>query len=397
MKILHVEVGGSYGGSLRALEFYLSHSTNSRLQHDVLLYFPTSHSERLVPHVGNLRILYPKLSSQSEKNAAATDDHWRNRFRSASPRWVSELKKWIRGALGFPTAFHIRQVIRDGNYDVVHVNNTFTYQIPTLIGARLGRTPVVAHVRNPVDNGGLARRLLRAIDRLVCVNDTLRKSFAEWTTGLTVVTCRDAVEEITFNKEASGALRQSLASNEDLLVGSLGRLEIQKGFVFLANAARQVIDRIPNVKFAIAGDGSERGHLETLIRTLGIEKSFSILDFRNDVGNFIGALDVFVVCSLWEGGPLTALEAMQLRKPIVTTPVGFMPELIRDHVNGILVPAADPESLAEGILELCQNEELRSSLAAAAPETVKPFRDRASLARELDAVFLSLAAEHGAP
>jgi len=397
MKILHVEVGGSYGGSLRALELYLSQCTNSRSQHDVLLYFPTPHSKRLATHVENLRVLYPQHSPQSEKSTGATDDYWRNRFRGASPRWISQLKKWIRVTLGLPTAFRICKMIRDGNYDVVHVNNTFTYQAPTLIGARLARTPVVAHVRNPVDNGGLARWLLCAIDRLVCVNDALRQSLAESTTGLAVVTCRDAVEEITFSKEVSGALRQALASDEDLLVGSLGRLETQKGFTFLVQAADLVIARMPNVKFAIAGDGSERGHLEALIRALGIEKSFSVLNFRSDVGNFIQALDVFVVSSIWEGGPLTALEAMQLGKPIVTTSVGFMPELIRDHENGVLVPVSNPEALAQGILELCQNEELRSSLGGAAPEAVKPFREHAALARELDAVFVSLAAEHGAP
>jgi len=391
MKVLHVEVGGSYGGSLRALELYLAHSQDARLQHDVLFYFPTPHSENLLAHVNNVRVLYPEHAPRSGLVAGTTVRH-----KSVSSPWISGFKKWATLVLGLPTALRVREVILARNYDVVHVNNTFTYQAATLIGARWAGTPVVAHVRNPVDKGSLSRWLLRMTARLVCVNDVLRQSLVGWVTGLAIVTCRDAVEEITFDVEASRALHQSLAGGESLLVGSLGRLEPQKGFTFLVKAARKVIDQMPDVKFVIAGDGSERGNLEALIRVLRLEKNFLVLNFRSDVGNFIEALDIFVVSSIWEGGPLTALEAMQIGKPIVTTPVGFMPELIRDRVNGLLVLASDADSLAQAILELCKNERLRSSLSAAAPEAVKPFRNRDALARELDTVFASLVLEHRA-
>ncbi|HEV2397299.1 MAG TPA: glycosyltransferase [Candidatus Sulfotelmatobacter sp.] len=391
MRVLHVEVGGSYGGSLRALELYLAHSHDANLEHDVLFYFPTPHSENLLAHVNRVQVLYPEHSPRSRQVAGTSVQH-----KSVSSPWIADLKKLATLALGLPTAFRVRQVILDRKYDVVHVNNTFTYQAATLIGARWAGTPVVAHVRNPVDKGSLARWLLRMTDRLVCVNDVLRQSLVGWETGLAVVTCRDAVEEITFDVEASRVLRQSLAARESLLVGSLGRLEPQKGFAFLVKAARNVIDQMPDVKFAIAGDGSERGNLEALIRALGIEKNFLVLNFRSDVGNFIEALDIFIVSSIWEGGPLTALEAMQLGKPIVTTPVGFMPELIKDHENGLLVLASDVDSLAQAILELCKTEGLRSSLSAAAPEAVKPFRDRDALARALDKVFTSLVLERDA-
>ena len=104
------------------------------------------------------------------------------------------------------------------------------------------------------------------------------------------------------------------------------------------------------MRFAIAGEGPLRHSLEGLIAELKLTEHFRLCGFRDDVVNFILALDLFVCSSLWEGGPLVVIEAMLLGKTVVTTPVGLTPELIADGRTGYLVPPSDHETLASRIL-----------------------------------------------
>src|SRR5487761_69259 len=137
MKILHAEVGGSYGGSLRALELYLAHSRQQDMTHDLLFYYPTPNADRLSPHVGKLSTLYPSAPAWLSGVSRSQHGMSSGLRRLARLRGVSAPRSWASVIEQLPTAVRLAKIIRRGNYDIVHVNNTFTYQIPTLLAARL--------------------------------------------------------------------------------------------------------------------------------------------------------------------------------------------------------------------------------------------------------------------
>ena len=87
---------------------------------------------------------------------------------------------------------------------------------------------------------------------------------------------------------------------------------------------------------------------------------------RHDVPRLVGAMNVFVMPSLYEGCQYTLMEAMAMAKPIVSTPAGVAPDVIEDGVTGRLVPFADGQGLAQGVLDLLGDEVLAGSLGAAA-------------------------------
>ncbi|MFI5071441.1 MAG: glycosyltransferase, partial [Terriglobales bacterium] len=146
MKILHIEVGGSYGGSLGALEVYLAHSHRQDMTHDLLFYYPTPNAEKLSPHVGKLSTLYSAVPAWlSGGSRSGYVRHHRLRRLARLPG-VTALRTWWSVIKQLPTTVRLARVIRRGNYDLIHVNNTFTYQIPTLLAARLAGVPVIAHV-----------------------------------------------------------------------------------------------------------------------------------------------------------------------------------------------------------------------------------------------------------
>src|SRR5262249_5244968 len=144
-------------------------------------------------------------------------------------------------------------------------------------------------------------------------------------------------------------LRERLgAGPERPVVLTLGRLDAQKGYPVLLEAAAQ----LPDADFAVAGEGPERDVLEDLAGRLGIADRVHFLGHRTDVPELLAAADVFALPSLYEGSSLAVLEAMAARRAVVSSAVGGTEELIEDGESGLLVPPGDAAALAGAIRRL---------------------------------------------
>lgn len=128
-----------------------------------------------------------------------------------------------------------------------------------------------------------------------------------------------------------------------------GRLEEQKGHAVLLDALAEVAKRGLEFSLAVAGDGTLRSALEEKARTLGLGHRVHFLGALDDVGPLLTAADGVLLPSLWEGLPLTLLEALVRARPVIATPVGGVPEVLEDGVHGRLVPAGDPVALADAL------------------------------------------------
>ena len=125
------------------------------------------------------------------------------------------------------------------------------------------------------------------------------------------------------------------------LVGVVGRLESQKGHTYLLQAWPEVLRQFPDARLLVIGEGSLRAGLEEEARARS-GASVIFAGFRADVARLLDALDVLALPSLYEGMPLTAIEAAATARPVVATAVDGTPEVVRDGVTGRLVPPADP-------------------------------------------------------
>jgi glycosyltransferase involved in cell wall biosynthesis len=149
-------------------------------------------------------------------------------------------------------------------------------------------------------------------------------------------------------------------------IGQIARLEEEKDQATLLRAFAVVRDRHPDARLVIVGDGSLRGALEDLARTLGVEPWVSFLGARSDVADLLPELDVFVLSSIREGLPLALLEAMACGVPVVATAIGNVPRVVRDGENGDLVAPADSRALAAAICRMLESPDRAESLGAAA-------------------------------
>ena len=135
----------------------------------------------------------------------------------------------------------------------------------------------------------------------------------------------------------------NLAANHGITSDTLGQkvvvvagLNNQKGHEYLFRSIPIVLRRIPNAKFILVGDGHLRSYLEDLASSLGITNAVTFMGFRSDVADIVRTSDLFVLPSIFEGMPLSVIEAMACSKAVVATNVDGTAELVADNVPDIL-------------------------------------------------------------
>ena len=165
--------------------------------------------------------------------------------------------------------------------------------------------------------------------------------------------------------EQVAAARQEFdIDTEDRVVCTVGRLDPAKGQVFLLEAAVEVLRQMPNVRFLLVGDGPDLQMLKTRADELGVSRNVIFAGHRNDVSRLLGMADVVAMPSLWEGKPISLLEAMALSKPVVGTPPVLSPDIMSEGDVGILVASGNADALAEGLLALLNDPGLAKKLGA---------------------------------
>jgi glycosyltransferase involved in cell wall biosynthesis len=152
----------------------------------------------------------------------------------------------------------------------------------------------------------------------------------------------------------------------------VGKFTEQKGLTYLVEAAKDVLKKNPSAEFHLIGAGPMESEIRTEIENSGLADNFKLMGeiYGEDLILEYKAADMFVLPSIYEGQPLTILEAWAAKLPVVVTNVGGNKEFIRNGVNGYLVEAKNPGKLSEAIIKLMENPS-RSTMGEAGYNLVK--------------------------
>jgi len=149
------------------------------------------------------------------------------------------------------------------------------------------------------------------------------------------------------------------------LLVTVARLSAEKGLTYMVEALSLLRQRGVRARWSVAGEGAERGALEAKVRELGLGGEVTLWGAiaAEEVAPLVARAEVFVLPSLFEGLPVTLMEAMALRVPVVSTAITGIPELVRDGRTGLLAQPRDPTGLADAIERLLKDPELAGRLA----------------------------------
>jgi glycosyltransferase involved in cell wall biosynthesis len=275
---------------------------------------------------------------------------------------VSVLNEQEFGLLGLMRG--IRQVLRSHGAEVLHMHGYKESILGTVAGRWAGVRWYVKteHGRIEPARGweGVKMSLYRwldhrvargATDRVIAVSLDLYRHLAASLPEGRVALIRNGLDPRRIAVTVAPAeIRRGLGISEHApLFGSAGRLVPVKGLDYFLEAARALLEELPEAHFLIIGDGPLRSDLERRARDLGIAHAVRFSGFRADVLDVVNALDVFVMPSIHEGLPMALLEASALGKPIVASAVGGIPEVLHDF-QGWLVPPRDVAALTRACL-----------------------------------------------
>ncbi|MBF0331148.1 MAG: glycosyltransferase [Candidatus Omnitrophica bacterium] len=167
-------------------------------------------------------------------------------------------------------------------------------------------------------------------------------------------------------------------------IGIVARLAPEKDIGTLIKAFQILVQQVPQAELVIAGDGGERSKLVALAQN---DQRIKFLGSRDDIPELMHSFDIFVLASLTEGISLTLLEAMAASKPVVATRVGGNPEVVVDGETGYLVPAQDPQAMADKILLLLNDRDLAVKMGKAGRASAERFFSIGSMTDKYERVY----------
>jgi glycosyltransferase involved in cell wall biosynthesis len=242
-----------------------------------------------------------------------------------------------------------------------------------VLAAWLARVPATVGTAQLYVEPGNTRRsrlMLGLLRRIIAVSDEVKARYAQElrVPARKLAVVRNAIRVPPSGRMPDPALRAELVGGRpDYVVLTPARLHEQKGHAYLLAAAAQV----PDATFVLAGDGPLRTELERRARELGIADRCVFLGHRSDVPDLLAAADLLVLPSLFEGLPVSVLEARAAQRPVVATAIGGTDEAVTHEVTGLLVPPRDPSALASAIRRLRADPALAQRLTAAGRERVE--------------------------
>jgi glycosyltransferase involved in cell wall biosynthesis len=290
---------------------------------------------------------------------------------------------------------------RARRYDVVHTHSVKAGLLGRL-AAWLTGVPLRVHtihgVPFEIDGGVRARaylayeRLLASVThRVICVGEVLRQEVAGWGVipAAKLVTVYSGIDFDAYAPgRPAGEVKRALGlASAWPIVGTVGRLTACKAQADLIDAVARLTAAWPALALVLVGDGELRADLERRARARGITRHVRFLGERDDVPDLLPILDVYAMCSRFEGVGRALTEAMYTARPIVATPVYGVREMIRDGETGLLVPPGDPAALAAAIERLARDRALAARLGAAARAQARALMDSRHMVTTIHALY----------
>jgi len=283
-----------------------------------------------------------------------------HRIVSQKIRFLGIISFWIK------IFFEIKKI----NPEIIQVQSILI-GIPAVISKKVLKKPYIVWLRGSeiyipwTFKKPISKVVLENADDLIALTKDMEKAIQRTFAGKIAVIPNgiDLEEFETLSKEKSRA-KLHIKNGKKLII-YVGTLRPIKGIKYLIQSMKIVTKYDDKLLLLLVGDGEEKEKLKNLVDELNLSKNIKFVGriIHERIPEYLIASDIFVLPSLSEGFPLVSLEAMASGLPIVATNVRGLPEIVVDGENGYLVEPMNPQQIAEKILLLLKNDELRDKIS----------------------------------
>lgn len=276
-------------------------------------------------------------------------------------------------------AARLAHILRREKIRVVHVHTPHAHTLALLAAPFGGHPRLVVSKRTDFSifrNSFFGLNLwkyVHGVHRYIAISEAVREVLIrDGVPADRVRVIRSGVDPDRLRDGRGNGLLQVMGIGPDVpVIGNIAHMAGHKGQQTLIEAAPEVLERVPEARFVIVGEGELETKLKDLAGRLGVADRIWFPGFRDDVASFLSIFRVFVMPSHMEGLGTAVLDALAMQLPVVATRAGGIPEMVRDGVNGLLVPPRDAGALAEGIVSLLEDPKRARAMARAGYETVR--------------------------
>lgn len=308
-----------------------------------------------------------------------------------------------RRSFRFDKAIKLARIIKKEGINLMHSHTPLGGTVLSRLGGWIAGVPVITHAHtwdfiNPNPFVKRYQFLLNWITsrffcaQIIAVSENVKKEIIKQGVAankIKVVYNGIGLADNECDKNPSEIRKELGLKENQRVIGEVSRLCKDKGQHILIKAIPKVVEKFPDTVFMIVGEDLERGgeykkKLEELADDLGLNQQIIFTGYRSDIMGIMNTFELFVLSSSVEGLPVVILEAMAAKKPVITTPLGGNPEIVIDGETGTLVPAEDPDKLAEAIIYHLENPEISKKMGDMGYERVRKYF---SLSQMLDKIM----------
>jgi glycosyltransferase involved in cell wall biosynthesis len=298
------------------------------------------------------------------------------------------------------------RLIKERKFDVVHTHNRDGDIAGLIAGRTASVSAVVSTVHAYINRDKFGNRkmnvplwfynkILKFLPhRIIVLSQGLKKHILEeLKVNPEKISCiMNSVDltKLKFSKESEEIKKELNISANTKIIGCVGKMIFLKGYQYLVDSAKEILQQFPDVKFILVGDGNQRKVLEQKVKEYGIQKNFIFLGEREDTIKILKAFDIFVHPSLSEGLPRVVMEAQGLKIPVIATSIGGTPEVVKDGKTGILIPPKNSTALSKAMISLLKDDKKREQMGEIGRETIEEKFSHIRMINETESLFLQL-------
>ena len=306
----------------------------------------------------------------------------------------------VRGNIDPLTIVKFIGLYRRRSVDIVHTHSNADSWNASIAAKLSSRRPLVVRTRHLSASFNTRMIYNFMADRVVTTGEYVRQYMIR-DKGIDprkVVAIPSGIDLTRFDPDqVHEDLREELRIPPDAPVfGTAAVFRWKKGHRYLLEATQEILHSFPEARLLLVGDGPQEKNLLGTVEELGIRSSVIMPGYRDDMPRVLKSMDVFVFPTLEEAFPNAVMEAMAMRKPVVATHVGGVPDIVQEGQTGYLVPPKDTRAITEKVLALLKDKKLREEMGSRGREFVEANCSQQLMVQKLERLYFGLMEERPA-